>query len=152
MYWDIPTKLPNCFLKCIITSNAKYSHICLRTHMYVGCDTGEGYPPKGNPSSGRVGTGQGFYPGGWHGLSVRRQIEARLCALPGCDLFQQDKKAWEFFQLSSPTTKKQSISWVMSAKREDTRIKRLNQLIACSRDTKKIPHLEWTKKKPWAID
>jgi uncharacterized protein YdeI (YjbR/CyaY-like superfamily) len=44
--------------------------------------------------------------------------------------FKANKKAWDYFQSLAPSYKKVSIHWVMSAKQEATRIKRLNQLIA----------------------
>jgi uncharacterized protein YdeI (YjbR/CyaY-like superfamily) len=44
--------------------------------------------------------------------------------------FQANKKAWEYFQSLAPSYKKISTHWVMGAKQEVTRIKRLNQLIS----------------------
>ncbi len=46
--------------------------------------------------------------------------------------FKANKKAWNYFQSLSPSYKKTSIHWVLSAKQEVTRIKRLNDLIADS--------------------
>ena len=43
--------------------------------------------------------------------------------------FKKNKKAWAYFQLLAPSYKKLSVHWVMSAKGETTRVKRLNQLI-----------------------
>lgn len=47
-------------------------------------------------------------------------------------LFKANKKAWEFFLSLAPSYRKLSTNWVMSAKQEATRIKRLNELIADS--------------------
>jgi uncharacterized protein YdeI (YjbR/CyaY-like superfamily) len=44
--------------------------------------------------------------------------------------FKANKKAWDYFQSLAPSYRKVSTHWVMSAKQEATRIKRLNQLIA----------------------
>jgi uncharacterized protein YdeI (YjbR/CyaY-like superfamily) len=44
--------------------------------------------------------------------------------------FKSNKKAWDYFQALAPSYKKISTHWVMSAKQEATRIKRLTQLIA----------------------
>ena len=44
--------------------------------------------------------------------------------------FKANKKAWNYFQSLAPSYKKISVHWVMSAKQETTRIKRLNQLIS----------------------
>ncbi|MCH7770233.1 MAG: YdeI/OmpD-associated family protein [Bacteroidetes bacterium] len=61
--------------------------------------------------------------------------------------FKANKKAWEFFQSLTPSTKNLSIVWVMSAKKEDTSLNRLNTLIKSSEEEKVIPPLRWTKKK-----
>jgi len=45
-------------------------------------------------------------------------------------LFKTNKKAWNYFQSLAPSYKKVSTHWVMSAKQETTRLKRLNQLIS----------------------
>ena len=47
-------------------------------------------------------------------------------------LFKANKKAWDYFQSLAPSYRKVSAHWVMSAKQETTKIKRLNQLIADS--------------------
>src|SRR5436190_19039231 len=44
--------------------------------------------------------------------------------------FKANKKAWEYFQSLAPSYRKVSTHWVMSAKQESTKIKRLNELIA----------------------
>ncbi|WP_420577421.1 YdeI/OmpD-associated family protein [Ekhidna sp.] len=60
--------------------------------------------------------------------------------------FKSNKEAWAFFNKKlSPTYQKQSIHWVMSAKREETREKRLQTLIDCSGKEEKIPPLKWAK-------
>jgi uncharacterized protein YdeI (YjbR/CyaY-like superfamily) len=52
-----------------------------------------------------------------------------------------DKKAYEFFRTQAPWYQRTSIFWVMSAKKEETRQRRLATLIACSRDGKPIKPL-----------
>ena len=47
--------------------------------------------------------------------------------------FKADKKAWNYFQSLAPSYRKPSANWVMSAKQETTKLKRLNELIADSR-------------------
>lgn len=46
--------------------------------------------------------------------------------------FQADKAAWQYFQQEAPWYRRTSSHWVMSAKREETRLKRLATLIECS--------------------
>lgn len=43
--------------------------------------------------------------------------------------FKANKKAWDYFQSLAPTYKNASINWVMSAKQEATKTKRLKELI-----------------------
>jgi uncharacterized protein YdeI (YjbR/CyaY-like superfamily) len=44
-------------------------------------------------------------------------------------LFKKNKKAWTYFQSLAPSYRKLSTHWVMSAKQEATKLKRLTQLI-----------------------
>ncbi len=46
--------------------------------------------------------------------------------------FRANKKAWAYFQSLAPSYRKVSIHWVMGAKQETTRLKRLKLLIADS--------------------
>ena len=54
---------------------------------------------------------------------------------------KKNQQAWQFFTNLSPSCKRDSIWWVMSAKREETRLKRLGILIASSEAGQKIPML-----------
>lgn len=47
-------------------------------------------------------------------------------------LFRKNSNAWEFFNKQPPFFKKTIAFWVMSAKKEETRLRRLNQLIEAS--------------------
>ncbi|MEQ9403133.1 MAG: YdeI/OmpD-associated family protein [Cyclobacteriaceae bacterium] len=59
---------------------------------------------------------------------------------------EKNPMAWEFFtEKLTPSFRKQSIWWVMSAKKEETRLRRLNVLIESSEKGKLIPPLKWTK-------
>ncbi len=55
--------------------------------------------------------------------------------------FKSNKKAWKFFQTSPPSYKKPAMWWVMSAKHDETRLKRLNQLISDSEAGIKIKQM-----------
>jgi uncharacterized protein YdeI (YjbR/CyaY-like superfamily) len=50
-------------------------------------------------------------------------------------------KAWEFFSSKPPSYRKPAIRWVMSAKREDTRLRRLGTLIEDSEQGRTIKPL-----------
>ena len=52
-----------------------------------------------------------------------------------------DKTAWAYFESEAPWYRRTSIFWIMSAKKEATRVKRLETLIACSRRGRRIPPL-----------
>lgn len=52
-----------------------------------------------------------------------------------------NKRAWDFFQELAPGYTKTSVHWVMSAKREDTRQRRLKVLIESCEKEQKIPLL-----------
>jgi uncharacterized protein YdeI (YjbR/CyaY-like superfamily) len=56
-------------------------------------------------------------------------------------LLRSNIKAWKFFQTLSPSYQRITIYWVMSAKQETTRLKRLNDLIADSEAGLKIKPL-----------
>ncbi len=57
-------------------------------------------------------------------------------------------KAWAYFSKKlAPSYKRSSIHWVMGAKREDTRQRRLNILIESCEQGQKIPLLRVSKKK-----
>ena len=60
--------------------------------------------------------------------------------------FRRNKKAWEFFQGQPPWYRRTSSYWVRSAKRKETREKRLSVLIDCSARGRPIPALAWNRK------
>lgn len=53
--------------------------------------------------------------------------------------FEADAAAWGWFSAAAPSYRKVALHWVVSAKREQTRQRRLAVLIECSRDGRKIP-------------
>ena len=61
--------------------------------------------------------------------------------------FRKNKKAWNFFQSQVPSYQKPAIHWVMSAKKEETRLKRLDSLIKDSGAGQKIAPLRRNKVK-----
>lgn len=62
--------------------------------------------------------------------------------------FKANKKAWKYFENLAPSYKKSSIHWVMSAKRQETQEKRLNELIAESaQETNRWKHNKYAKNK-----
>jgi uncharacterized protein YdeI (YjbR/CyaY-like superfamily) len=61
--------------------------------------------------------------------------------------FRGSKTAWEFFRSQAPWYQKVCTYWVVSAKREETKLKRLSELIRHSQNQRRIPGLIPTKKK-----
>ena len=62
-------------------------------------------------------------------------------------LFKANKKAWAFYQTTTPTYRKITSRWVMSAKQEATRLKRLNELIPDCSAGRNIKAMSYGKKK-----
>lgn len=60
--------------------------------------------------------------------------------------FKANKKAWAFYQTTNPTYRKVTTRWVMSAKQESTRLKRLNELIADCAAGRNIKAMSYGKK------
>lgn len=54
--------------------------------------------------------------------------------------FRKAKQAWAWFEASAPSYRKQAIWYVISAKREETRAKRLATLIECSGKGERLPY------------
>jgi uncharacterized protein YdeI (YjbR/CyaY-like superfamily) len=60
---------------------------------------------------------------------------------------KSNSKAWKYFSGKlAPSAKKQSIHWIMSAKKEETRLRRLQTLIKSSEANEKVPPLNINKK------
>ena len=55
--------------------------------------------------------------------------------------FRANKKAWDFFQAQAAWYRRTAIWWVISAKKEETRLKRLARLIKDSEHGRTIPPL-----------
>jgi uncharacterized protein YdeI (YjbR/CyaY-like superfamily) len=51
------------------------------------------------------------------------------------------KEAWAYFQAQAPFYQRTVAFWIMSAKRPETRMRRLEVLIACSAEARRIPLL-----------
>ncbi len=61
--------------------------------------------------------------------------------------FRANKGAWEFFRSQAPWYQRVTTYWVISAKREETKIKRLSLLIENSQNQRSLRQLTPTKKK-----
>ncbi len=61
--------------------------------------------------------------------------------------FRAKKAAWEFFRSQAPWYQRVTAFWVISAKREETKLKRLSELIGHSQNRQTLPRLIPTKKK-----
>lgn len=61
--------------------------------------------------------------------------------------FRANEKAWQYFQDQRPSYQKQTIWWVVSAKKEETRQRRLETLIEDSENGEWIKSMRWSRKK-----
>lgn len=78
--------------------------------------------------------------------------EARATALaePYDALLKKNAAAWRFFSAQPPSYRRLTSHWVNSAKREETRLGRLEKLIACSAQGHRIPETLPATKAPKA--
>jgi uncharacterized protein YdeI (YjbR/CyaY-like superfamily) len=60
--------------------------------------------------------------------------------------FRSEKQAWEFFQKQPPGYRRTAIFWVMNAKQEQTRLRRLGQLISDSAEGRRLGVIDIAKK------
>jgi uncharacterized protein YdeI (YjbR/CyaY-like superfamily) len=61
--------------------------------------------------------------------------------------FRANKTAWEFFRSKAPWYQRVCTYWVISAKKEETKLKRLSLLIEHSQNRRTLPQLTPAKKK-----
>jgi hypothetical protein len=61
-------------------------------------------------------------------------------------LLRTDKAAWAYWQKQAPSYRKGAIWWVVSAKKPETRARRMAKLAECCAEGVWIPPFVWTKK------
>src|SRR5467141_4663746 len=61
--------------------------------------------------------------------------------------FRANKAAWEFFRYQAPWYQRVTTYWVISAKKEETKLKRLSALIDHSQNRRTLPQRRLVKKK-----
>ncbi|MFN8009126.1 MAG: YdeI/OmpD-associated family protein [Terriglobia bacterium] len=73
--------------------------------------------------------------------SGRYSYEQRKVELdePYHHMLRRNKTAWSFFQAQPPSYRKAVSWWILSAKKEETRLRRLEKLTACSFQGMRIP-------------
>ncbi len=65
---------------------------------------------------------------------------------PYAEMLRRNKAAWQFFQAQTASYRKLVSWWVLSAKREETRLKRLSQLVEHSAGGRTVPQYTRAKK------
>ena len=98
-------------------------------------------------------TKQGLmYPAGLAAFSKREENKSRIYSYEKdvailsdvfLKKFKANKKAWKFFQSMAPSYQNTAIHWVMSAKQEITKVKRLDELIRDCGEERKIKRLNY---------
>lgn len=96
-------------------------------------------------------------PAGLQAFQNRKEDRARVYSYeqPGGPKLSEEyeeklrvnPKAWEFFQAQTPSYRKTTCWWIMSAKKEETRLRRLDQLIADSARGRSISPMLQARKK-----
>jgi uncharacterized protein YdeI (YjbR/CyaY-like superfamily) len=61
--------------------------------------------------------------------------------------FRKSRSAWKDWEKRPPSYRKSALHWITSAKRPETRAKRLAELIAVSAEGKRLPQYDWQKKR-----
>jgi uncharacterized protein YdeI (YjbR/CyaY-like superfamily) len=86
-------------------------------------------------------------PAGLKAFEARRENRSGIYAYeqrpkefdePYLGLMKKDKAAWAYFQAQSPSYRRTLIWFVVSAKQEETRLKRLQRLIAAAADGRRL--------------
>lgn len=94
-------------------------------------------------------------PAGLKALEARDEEKSKLYSYENKDKklsavyekkFRQNKKAWEYFKSQAPWYQRASSHWVISAKQEKTRLRRLETLINDCENERKIKPLIISKK------
>lgn len=81
---------------------------------------------------------------GKSGIYSHEQGEVELPE-PFQELLRANTTAWEFFQQQAGSYRKAAIWWITSAKKEETKRKRLDSLIAYSAKANRVPQFTWKK-------
>ena len=93
-------------------------------------------------------------PEGLNAFSLRKQNKSNLYSYENSLVafeksfekkFKANKQAWKYFKSTAPSYQKITTRWVMSAKQETTRLKRLNELINDCALGKKIKAMNYGK-------
>lgn len=94
-------------------------------------------------------------PEGLHAFSLRKENKSKIYSYENPVVsfdksygkkFKANRQAWKYFQSMPPTYQKITTRWVMSAKQEATKLKRLDELIRDCAAGKKIKAMSYGKK------
>jgi uncharacterized protein YdeI (YjbR/CyaY-like superfamily) len=93
-----------------------------------------------------------MHPSGLEAFSKRKENKSRIYSYEKApailpkefeNIFKSNKKAWQFFKTMPPSYCRTAIHLVVSAKKEETRLRRLKELIAASENERKIKSLSY---------
>ena len=93
-----------------------------------------------------------MHPAGIRAFEKRKENKSRIYSYEKApavlspeleNIFKFNKKAWIFFTNMPPSYSRVAIHWVVSAKREETKLKRLEELITDSENERKIKRLNY---------
>ena len=72
------------------------------------------------------------------GIYAFEREQAAEFAPEELQVFKKEARAWAYFEASAPSYRKVMTHWVISAKRTDTRARRLDQLMQASAEQRRI--------------
>jgi uncharacterized protein YdeI (YjbR/CyaY-like superfamily) len=93
-----------------------------------------------------------MHPSGMKAFELRKQArsgiysyekESEKLSKEYLDIFQKNEKAWANYQSMAPYYQRVTAHWVNSAKKEETRLRRLHELINDSTEGRKIKALSY---------
>jgi uncharacterized protein YdeI (YjbR/CyaY-like superfamily) len=61
-------------------------------------------------------------------------------------LFRKNDAAWSDWEKRPPSYRKSALGWITGAKKPETRVRRLNELIGVSAEGRRLPQYDWQKK------
>jgi uncharacterized protein YdeI (YjbR/CyaY-like superfamily) len=75
--------------------------------------------------------------------TARRPLDAASDAA-----LRANARAWKFFAAQTPSYRRLTVFWVTSAKKPETRARRLRQVVECSERAEFIPPFRWSNSRP----
>lgn len=105
------------------------------------------WSPANIKRAGELAKEKRMFPAGLKAFEARREYRSGIYSYEQrpaelverhAQLMKKNKAAWDFFQAQSPAYRKMASWWIVSAKKEETRLMRLKKLIQLSAKKKRF--------------